>query len=809
MQSGLNAAGSGTFSQAPRIFSESLAKSFKRRATTACSWCQFRKIRCNVEESNPCSNCSIEKIECTITKRRRTKKDKTSDIDVTLQSEHIPALPFTARPLDRETLELPDTALQNPQQIVLDNGPPVQNPITQPNTQAPSTNNVDKLLSCEACVSGSLLQANDIKDSLQDSAFSSSPSIHSGRSPSTTNDCASKRASFTKPILPEYLEPIPDHLSPDDLEYLQRKGSFDIPSEKFRNALICSYGEWSHPYYPMFQIDEFLADIAKPTESTNKLSLLVFQAVLFAGSAHCDIKPLRAMGFMTRKAARRALFERTKALYHFGYEQNRISVIQALILMSLWYSTPDDQMDAYHWLNIAISLARRASLNRDPASMAISEREKRMRKRIWWCCLIRDPLLALGLKRPIIVSPDDHDVPELKLDDFEIEDLEKSHEGLETLGQSWNVKRIRILRQTCISEAKLHRCLSQIMSKQYALGNHHRDNRPVDQKATRAILLPLTTDAAWRSLSECEDNLRIWRETLPQEVTLTTLSPESPDTEFDVCNVFRIVVHMVYHTCIITMYRPWLRPVRAMSDSLPGPIDPVFQSKIQTAIRASAQSITDFAVELHKADLARHLPQTGLSAMVAAAVSHISDIASGDESVQGSAQQGFEKCSHMLNELRENYYSADFSSEFVNLLARAKPPAQELKSQVIQNSLSHSYEFDDQAIAQKRFLGADETPAALPTPSVAITVPPAALFPNDTELAIDLAMNDQDPSHLDFTHAELSLGTQGQQIMAAEVTPGWEYYQNFREESTRLLPEFFDDYHFSLFNSLPGIDLGS
>jgi hypothetical protein len=34
---------------------------------------QFRKIRCNVEDSNPCSNCALEKIECTITKRRKTK----------------------------------------------------------------------------------------------------------------------------------------------------------------------------------------------------------------------------------------------------------------------------------------------------------------------------------------------------------------------------------------------------------------------------------------------------------------------------------------------------------------------------------------------------------------------------------------------------------------------------------------------------------------------------------------------------------------------------------------------------------------
>jgi hypothetical protein len=82
------ASADATAMPAMRIFNESAARSFKRRATTACSWCtfpvarsscandgigQFRKIKCNVEESNPCSNCCIEKIECTITKRRKTK----------------------------------------------------------------------------------------------------------------------------------------------------------------------------------------------------------------------------------------------------------------------------------------------------------------------------------------------------------------------------------------------------------------------------------------------------------------------------------------------------------------------------------------------------------------------------------------------------------------------------------------------------------------------------------------------------------------------------------------------------------------
>ena len=56
----------------------------KRRATAACSYCQWRKIRCNVEQDSPCSNCIAEKIDCRITKRRKPR--------------YVPALPSWNNP---------------------------------------------------------------------------------------------------------------------------------------------------------------------------------------------------------------------------------------------------------------------------------------------------------------------------------------------------------------------------------------------------------------------------------------------------------------------------------------------------------------------------------------------------------------------------------------------------------------------------------------------------------------------------------------------------------------------------------------
>lgn len=119
------------------------------------------------------------------------------------------------------------------------------------------------------------------------------------------------------------------------------------------------------------------------------------------------------------------------------------------------------------------------------------------------------------------------------------------------------------------------------------------------------------------------------------------------------------------------MYRPWLTVTKNGYTAHSSVSNRELKDKVETAVQRSAQSITDLAVYLHISDLTRHLPQTGLSALVAAVVIHIGNAASTVPDLQASGLRGFEQCFHMLNELRENYYSADFSTEFVNLMARA------------------------------------------------------------------------------------------------------------------------------------------
>lgn len=104
-------------------------------------------------------------------------------------------------------------------------------------------------------------------------------------------------------------------MKPAEIDFLQAKGCFEIPAPKFRDALLLSYSEYFHPAMPVLDLADFVHNVQAPNGQGKQVSLFLFQAVMFAGSSHCDIKPLRALGFLTRKAARRALYLKAKVRY--------------------------------------------------------------------------------------------------------------------------------------------------------------------------------------------------------------------------------------------------------------------------------------------------------------------------------------------------------------------------------------------------------------------------------------------------------------------------------------------------------------
>lgn len=112
-------------------------------------------------------------------------------------------------------------------------------------------------------------------------------------------------------FLPDYIRGLPPRLQPEDIDYLGTKGALTVPDLELRNELLRCYIKYVHTYMPLLELEEFLQTIAR-SDGVNRLSLLLFQAVMFTGTAYIDMEYLHAAGYTTRKAARRAFFQRAR-----------------------------------------------------------------------------------------------------------------------------------------------------------------------------------------------------------------------------------------------------------------------------------------------------------------------------------------------------------------------------------------------------------------------------------------------------------------------------------------------------------------
>jgi hypothetical protein len=50
---------------------------------------------------------------------------------------------------------------------------------------------------------------------------------------------------------------------------------------------------------------------------------------------------------------------------------------------------------------------------------AISERQRRLWRNIWWSCFLRDAWLAFGMGRPVRINTADYDCPKPTIEDSE------------------------------------------------------------------------------------------------------------------------------------------------------------------------------------------------------------------------------------------------------------------------------------------------------------------------------------------------------------------------------------------------------
>jgi hypothetical protein len=123
------------------------------------------------------------------------------------------------------------------------------------------------------------------------------------------------------------------------------------------------------------------------------LRKLVFHAVLFSAFPYLNEKQLSQTPFQSVPVGHKALFGQVRRLYHLaeGKFSGHVALVQTSLLLSHWSPYDNSREVNTFWVDEAFHHA---------ITGRVYDGKGTYHRVIWWCCIVRNRALALGLRRP-------------------------------------------------------------------------------------------------------------------------------------------------------------------------------------------------------------------------------------------------------------------------------------------------------------------------------------------------------------------------------------------------------------------------
>ncbi|KIW98809.1 uncharacterized protein Z519_00472 [Cladophialophora bantiana CBS 173.52] len=616
----------------------------KKRASQACHHCRTRKVKCDLVKSGvPCHNCSSDGIECIILESRRSRKYRLQK----RQSSRPVALPTISQAQPKSASEPSPAILQLPSGSN-DAGPALQVSVqSQTNhgkiSQTVVAQSADTLIPSESSAMPPLIPTNFqiVPVTARNSSLGGAQN-----QPGAASDCPGPGLVID---LPPYIRPSRPDIRHDDLEFLHRRGALSLPLGELRDQLIRCFVLYVHPFMPIVDLEDLLGAL-DGKDASSKISLVVFQAVLFSGAAFVELSLLQEAGYESRRAARADLYQKVKLLYDFDWDVDRIALIQALLLLNYWYVSENDQKDPWHWLGVCISLATSIGLNQPFTHTQKDPKTRALWRRIWWTCVHRDRIISISMRRPMRIKDEDIRLPPLKLDDFETQPIHSAILSLNGNAFLADAYIRTMLAEMCIAKVKLLLFIGQILKHFY----HLRGFGGSTAESTM-LYTPKRSEVNGKQYLDLQHDLDQWYRDLPPSCWLVTSSSssssgiESDTSTADSLLVHRSVLRMLYLMASEALNRP-----QSLSKPLSGS-----ENSPTSKVKEAAEKIAEMIESLQERDLVRFLPPLSVSFMLLALASFLVDIKAKGQTVGALPGHQFHICIRALLRLREIWPIAD------------------------------------------------------------------------------------------------------------------------------------------------------
>ncbi|KEY71193.1 hypothetical protein S7711_02304 [Stachybotrys chartarum IBT 7711] len=460
--------------------------SSRRTNGRACVNCRQRKVRCDVSShGTPCSNCkSHDRVDCRIYDAKQRKRRETTPSNGGRLKPLKPYNNVTAA--QQSSTSTPLTRASSlgaaPEDLV------------EPLAEPPKEGN-------EASDQGNIAEFLDREDFRATEINNAARNCYVGTEVSNFNYLvrqSSIRAGndesfhFANRQFHPSLTSYNLHRMPPDV--LQR------PEKSLADELIKAYFDEINRGWPIIDEEDFMVKYGGQ-DLHNPMPPQLLNAVFLVG-AHVLATHDKSM-----KARQAEFFRRAKTIIDFRFEQDRISHIQAAVLLS-WYSDGQEEImaNAWHWIGVACRIGLGMGLHRDTTPSRLVQVSKRTWTRLWWVLFQLDTMIASAYGRPQALNLDEADVPELDVAHFE---------GVPNAETDFVIQHTRL----CV-------ILSKVTKKRWAL----RTSVASQVEATR----------------QADDALAHFLAQLPPKLKATA----------SCTNVWQATLHLTYNNILILLHRP-------------------------------------------------------------------------------------------------------------------------------------------------------------------------------------------------------------------------------------------------------------
>ncbi|KAL9073768.1 MAG: hypothetical protein Q9157_004633 [Trypethelium eluteriae] len=237
-----------------------------------------------------------------------------------------------------------------------------------------------------------------------------------------------------------------------EIEILHQRGAFLLPPRALCDELIEAYFTWIAPVVPVINRSRFMR---RYRDSKNPPSLLLLQAILLAGSRVCTNPQLMDASGSTTPAAM-TFYKRAKALYDANYEEDRVTIVQALILMGWYWEGPEGKPREG---GIVAPTVSGSDFGADVTKNVF-----------YWSRVAIIVAQAVALGRPVSINTDDTDVEMVTEDDFLEDEPDRPAE--------YPPDPIHV--QFFLNYVRLTEIMGLVLSQQYSVASKSRRMNAID-----------------------------------------------------------------------------------------------------------------------------------------------------------------------------------------------------------------------------------------------------------------------------------------------------------------------------------------